>query len=373
MAVYIPAGHGGEDLTRPRSIVPEGCSVTVIETCGGAHYWGEKGDESFEYLQLTNFLKEHPEQRDIFSNPKENSHILNDIFGSVAIYGPGEKYPNIRYQLCLEWHYGANWFLDDVRYSGLIPFDTFVSPDFTTQNIKTKLINRDGNFTYDTNDSEQGLDQVYLGPQYNKNDIWLKNNKEIYKYSVYPTPEDFTKYFSNDEGRKQLFLDTNTNISEEEKADITLLDRKAKKVFASSMQKFIFSSSPPSDSWEGYINVSLESLMTKFPGHYIHIVCRGTPESNYKNAHMNHTQEEVFTKRIPYMSPNQKRQGIANIEQSRRNKKNSKSYSRSSKNTRNIMLAGLKKSLVQNELLSKVEKKNARRYTKKNNRRKIFI
>ena len=53
MAVYIPVGHGYENLTHPRDIVPEGCTVTVIETPGGEHYWNpDASGELYEYERI---------------------------------------------------------------------------------------------------------------------------------------------------------------------------------------------------------------------------------------------------------------------------------------------------------------------------------
>ena len=360
MAVYIPVGHGSEDLTKPRKEVPEGCSVTVIETCGGAHYWNTKGNETFEYIQLTVFLQKHTDKRYIFSNPKENSHILNDIFGSVAIYGPGEKYPNIRYSLLLSWPTKID-ISHDVRYSGLIPFDTFVSPNFTTVNIVKKLLTESNTPA----DPEKNI-YPYLNYDYKYNDIWLANNKEIYKHSVYPSPEDYMNYFGNLEARRELFKDAKrlgmATREIDDIDDIADWDYAAKQTFSGKMI------TKPVN--EGYINVSLEYLMAKFPGHYIHIVCRSTNETLLPwganpNPDIEHTQEELFIKRIPYMSNNQKRQGIINIEKSRNAKQKSKFNVHSTRSVNNVMLAGLKKSLAQKELLSTVKRQNGGRYTRK--------
>jgi hypothetical protein len=63
--------------------------------------------------------------------------------------------------------------------------------------------------------------------------------------------------------------------------------------------------------------------------------------------------EEMFTKRIPLMSKNQTRQAILNIKQSIRNWTKSRFNTRSTKNTRSMMLAGLMRREVHNELLSR--------------------
>ena len=347
MAVYIPLGHGSEDVTRPRDVVPEGCSVTVIETPGGLHYWTSSNtEEIFEYTQITNFLRDHADRKGIFSNPKENAKEIIDIFGSVAIFGPGEKYPNIEYDLLLAWDTILEF--TDIRYSGLIPFDTFLSPEFTTKNIILKLPVAE----------PTQLNYAY----YQDNDKWLNNNLEIYKYSIYPSPADFTKYFSSIDGRKQLYIDKGMpeNAEKIDENTIKEWDKDAKDVFNGARGK-----------GEGYIHVSLKTLMEKFPGNYIHLVCRASWEGLGRAARrrMNvgspwakqlHTQEEVFTKRIPLMTANQKRQAIEHIEQSRRNKVKSRFNLYSTKNTSNIMLAGLKRSLAQNELKLKVPRRGGR-------------
>jgi hypothetical protein len=97
--------------------------------------------------------------------------------------------------------------------------------------------------------------------------------------------------------------------------------------------------------------------MELFPGNYIHITCRGTAESRLKsgaynpNAERLHTQEEIFTQRVPYMTRNQRRRGINSILRGK-----SKFNTRSTKNSRNIWLAGLRKSLTHDEILNKTRK-----------------
>jgi hypothetical protein len=311
-AVYIPIGHGNEDLTRPRDLMPEGCTLTILETPGGAHYWRNGNiTEMYDYTQLTAFLKENADKKDIFKNPKENSVFINEIFGSVAIFGPGEKYPNIDYTLSLSWFTNENpGNVRDIRYSGLVPFNTFIEPSFTTKNIVSKLITKEST---PVNIAERMYPAMSLFIDSMVEQV-VHNYSEIYKYSLFPSPSDIIK------------------IKESER----------------NADRF----------YETFINVSLRTLMEKFPGNYIHLVCRGTRDTvlpyglGYNpNPQQLHTQEEIFTKRIPFMSADQKRRAIANIEQSRKNGRKSRFNEYSTKNTRNIMLAGLKRSLVQNELV----------------------
>jgi hypothetical protein len=170
----------------------------------------------------------------------------------------------------------------------------------------------------------------------------VHNYSEIYKYSIFPSPSDVMK------------------IKESER----------------NLDEF----------YETFRDVSLRTLMEKFPGNYIHLVCRATRDTalpyglGYNpNPQQLHTQEEIFTKRIPFMSANQKRRAIANIEQSRRNGTKSRFNEYSTKNTRNIMLAGLKRSLVQNELLGVgvkprllITPNNAKRNIPNETRKKLY-
>lgn len=359
MAVYIPVGHGGEFLNKPRKTIPEGCSLVVIETCGGAHKWSAiKDDEIVERKKLTAFLQAHPEKRTIFLNPKENAADLIDIFGPVAIYGPGEKYPNIKYELELSWR-SMDLGTHDMRYSGLIPFDTFVSPEFTTTNMVEKLfVAKD---TY-ANRAKQQYPDYFLLSESNK-DVLVQNEMEIYKYSLFPTPEIFQRYFGDGQFGAKVFEESDPPM-----------EPPVNRIYGAARRKF-----PKDMFWngdrdvrEGYINVSLETLMRKFPGHYIHIVCRGLSKENDRSRGKEiyqFTREEVLTKRIPLMSQNQKKAMIAEIAKMPKYHgfamQRSTLTNRSTKINNNIYNVGLKKSLVQNELLSKVPKKGGTRKKRK--------
>lgn len=342
MPVYIPLGHGNETFSqsRHRDIVPPGCSVTVIETPGSTHYWrlmnsdgkpanNNKG-EIFEYTQLANFLTAHPDKRGIFDSPKENAEEINDIFGSVAIFGPGEKYPNIDYDLKLEWKYNGKY--TGLRYSGLVDLDTFTSPDFTTHHIISKLPHP----------------TLPLKHRYTveKNDEWIENQEEIYRYSLYPSPDLFKKYFSSTRGVKQYYIDTN-NPEAAAKVEGDLSNTNWIRVGKSDFD----------DEEDGYIRVSLRKLMTLFPGNYIHMVCRGSD-----NDTSTYQMEEILTKRVPLMSERQMTQ-MLNTPKILDNIKN-----RGSRNTRTLMKNAMRKSLAQRELLRKVKRQEGGRRTRRHRR-----
>jgi hypothetical protein len=361
MAVYIPIGHGGEFLNKPRKTIPDGCSLTVIETCGGKTYVGNHTNQTFEYDKINAFLREHPEKRNIFSDPKANAADLNQIFGSVAIYGPGEKYPNIAYNLELAWD-NSNLDIIDMRYSGLIPFDTYISPEFTSKNIVDKLhIDAD---TYTDVEKQIFPNMAELGRLDNRA-VFLRNQLEIYKYSLFPTPADYNKYFGNgDAGLNQVFEDrVGPATTFDRLTNVRYRYMQARKIFSGDMFW-----NADKDRREGFVKVSLETLMSKFPGHYIHTVCRGLEgDLRYDkrlsyNSVLEHTKEEILTKRLPGMTPAQKKQAVANIEEAKKVKyRKSRFTQRTTKHNNNILLTGLRKSLAQNELLGEFSKVRQRR------------
>lgn len=375
MAVYIPVGHGYENMKVTRGIIPDGCSLTVIETPGGAHYWnpGNSG-EIFDYERIKDYFVRNPPEKNpetgkidssIFSNPKENAKEIIDVFGSVAIFGPGEKHPNIEYSLDLNWALKGLMSASDVRYSGLIPLENFLSNEYSSNNILNKLLTNKG-----TPASIEGPGAAYMVlPFPNIEKTLLHNKKEQYKFSIYPSVNDIEEFWGSREKWIKLLEDNkfteraetlkieSSKGSEEEDKAIDL----AVKCFEGLMkppielQEDINEKVPRPLEQEGYINVTLKTLMEKFPGNYIHIVCRGTEETGSgislnPYAEKEHTMEEIFTKRIPLMSGNQKRKTISNIRQARINQVRPGFNTRSSKTTTNMMLAGVTKSLAQNQI-----------------------
>jgi hypothetical protein len=374
MAIYFPLGHGGEKIgpRKKRALVPEGCSVTVIEAVGGDHIWQlTPTGEIMERQLLLADLKRMEETKskeqiyEIFTNPKEHADTLNDYFGSVAIFGPGEKYPNLYYELEVSWKLSPDN-VYDIRYSGLVPFDNFVNPAFTTGNIVKKLFSATG----ETADPASGVYPILSNKDsFVNNNIWLNNKLEIYKYSVFPSPEDFTTYFGTLEGREPLLPNNSLKeglrklvgknvLTDEDTHIATGIDK---------MSKLRFEEDVIEEETEGYINVSLQTLMRKFPGHYIHLVCRDTSESTTfvngvtiynPNPHENYTKEEIFTRRIPYMSRLAKENAIRHIESSKNLNIIPRYNRRSMRRVSNIMLTALKRSVAQNELRSRITRKN---------------
>jgi hypothetical protein len=399
--VYIPVGHGYENMKVTRGIIPEGCSLTIIETPGGAHYWnpGDSG-EIFEYERIKDYFLRNPPEKNpatgkidssIFSNPKENAKEIIDIFGSVAIFGPGEKHPNIEYSLDLFWTLNGIMSASDIRYSGLIPLEKFLSDEYSSKNILDKLLTNKG-----TPASIGGAGAAYMVlPFPNIEKTILHNKKEQYKFSIYPSVNAIEEFWSSRKKWITLLEDNkfpdlaktlkieHPEGSDEEDTAIEM----AVKCFEGllkppiEVQEDIDEKVARPLEQEGYINVTLKTLMEKFPGNYIHIVCRGTEETGTAiplnpYAEQEHTKEEIFTRRIPLMSGNQKRNTLSNIQRARRNQVKPRFDIRSSKTTANMMLAGVTKSLAQNQIKntshpivlkdpSKTERPNETRKNKK--------
>lgn len=344
MAVYIPTGHGLENPLASRKPMPPGCSLTVVETCGVGHYWPTNGSELPERTKLIEYLKEYPEKRHMFRHPRANIEDINEIFASVAVYEENESYPNIHYDLLLSWPFRNFKKTNDVRYSGLITLDTYLDPEFTSTNIVNRLLTETGEpVTPDTH--------PYLLNDYDKNDIWLHNCSEIYKYSLYPAPTEIARFGGGLEERRALLMEYRRpygTLEENEelyqglaKKGIHTVDDKTKTFFRKKML------------------VSLETLMEKFPGHYIHLACRSTPREFANYVDVKQASEEIALKRVLYMTPKQIRRDMRHIENSRRNRQQSKYSVRSTKSIDNMMMTGFRRSLMHNEFRRKTPRLRA--------------
>jgi hypothetical protein len=172
---------------------------------------------------------------------------------------------------------------------------------------------------------------------------------EIYKYSIHPSKDDFKKYFDNEmQGIYDLYNDSDYHFDADKAPDATI--GFATQIFMTHI--FDKSSDRKRYQWNGYVSTSLESLMNRFPGNYIHMVCRGTRETSLPfgigynpSPHLEHTFEE-WGLRANGMSSEQKKAAIKEILESfKTNEAKSKLNEFSSKNTRKIALAVLRKSL----------------------------
>jgi hypothetical protein len=274
MATYFPLGHGYELITKERNIMPEGCNLIVLGLPGERRIWSDFAGKN-EIPEILD-LKEMKDKSYFFQDD------LNKYFGtwihhhlkSVAIYKPGQKYPDLHYKLFIDDHSDKG--TEFSGYSGLVPFDAFMGDTFTTKNIHSKL------------KSEHGLDD------------WLDNKFELYKYSVYPTPEDYKKAFKTPEGIRQLFLDSNQikNKAKWKKFTPEFLELMTEDEGLVDTMKALFSNQ--------FIRVSLKDLMEKYPGTYISMACRKVKDlEGHEDKLFENAVEEIYLRRLPYMNHNQ--------------------------------------------------------------------
>jgi len=274
MATYFPLGHGYELITREKNIMPEGCNLIVLGLPGEKRIWSDFAGK-----------KEIPEILDL-KEMKDKSYFFKDdltkYFGiwihtylkSVAIYKPGQRYPDLHFKLFIDDHSDKG--TEFSGYSGLVPFDSFMSDTFTTKNIHSKL------------KPEKSLDD------------WLDNKLELYKYSVYPSPEDYKKAFKTPEGIRQLFLDSNQikDKAKWKKYTPEFLELMTEDEGLLDTMKALFSNQ--------YIRVSLKDLMEKYPGTYISMACRKVKDlEGHEDKLFDNAVEEIYLRRLPYMNNDQ--------------------------------------------------------------------
>jgi hypothetical protein len=267
------------------------------------------------------------------------------------VYEEAESYPNIHYDLLLSWPFRNFKKTNDVRYSGLITLDTYLDPEFTSTNIVERLLT-------ETGEPVTPGKHPYLLNDYDKNDIWLHNCSEIYKHSLYPDPAEIARFGGGLEERRALIMEYRRDygtLEENEqlyqdlaKKGIEAVDDKTKTFFRKKML------------------VSLETLMEKFPGHYIHLACGSTPSSFANYVDVKQAAEEIALKRVLYMTPKQIRQDMKHIQNSRRNREHSKFSVRSTKSIDNMLMTGFKRSLMHNEFRRKTPRLRAIRENSNN-------
>lgn len=323
MATYFPLGHGYELITREKNIVPEGCNLIVLGLPGEKRVWSDFAGK-----------KEIPEILDL-KEMKDKSYFFQDdltkFFGiwihtylkSVAIYKPGDRYPDLHYKLFIDGD--SNKGSDFSGYSGLVPFDSFMSDTFTTKNIHSKL-----------------------KPELTKED-WLDNKLELYKYSVYPSPEDYKKAFKTPEGIRQLFLDSNQikDKAKWKKYTPEFLELMTEDDGILDTMKALFSNQ--------FLRISLKELFEKYPGTYISMACRKIKDlEGHEGKQFENSLEEIYLRRLRYMNNNQQTRMLKEISEI----KNFTNININMKAPRNAALGIRRKRNMQKELLSKTTRRN---------------
>ena len=274
MPTYFPLGHGYELITREKNIMPEGCNLIILGLPGEKRIWSDFAGKN-EIPEILD-LKEMKDKSYFFEDDltKYFGTWIHTHLKSVAIYKPGQRYPDLHFKLFIDDHSDKG--TEFSGYSGLVPFDNFMSDTFTTKNIHSKL------------KPENSLDD------------WLDNKLELYKYSVYPSPEDYKTAFKTPEGIRQLFLDSNQikDKAKWKKYTPEFLELMTEDEGLVDTMKALFSNQ--------FIRISLKDLMEKYPGTYISMACRKVRDlEGHEDKLFDNAVEEIYLRRLPYMNSDQ--------------------------------------------------------------------
>jgi len=248
--IYVPIGHGDEELAGEKPVLPPGCQLVVLAECKRPILWGD--EQHTEQFHMKNFIAANPGRIGIFADPVHHRREINAAVGSVcAFYAAGDQYPNILYDLNLNWM-GPPM---SVRYSGVIPFTTYISNEaesgFTTKDISK---------------------QVYPGGQAQL--IQSPNPREIYRYSVFPRPQEFPTPDSTEAEMIEFLIQTETRKGVSPTRE-SLQALSKKDLYDLIIYRF---------SYERIDNVRLSTLMAQMPGVYYHLVCRGDSDIMFNSV-----------------------------------------------------------------------------------------
>lgn len=243
--IYIPIGHGEEEIIGEKPVLPPGCQLVVLAQCKRPIHWED--EQNREHRNIKDFIATHPERIGIFADPVHHRREINEAIGSVcAFYTAGDQYPDIVYKLDLSWTRPTM----SLRYSGVVPFTTYISNEaetgFTTKDISTQVY-------------PGGWQQKEVSPK----------PREIYRYSVFPRPQEFPTEDSTRRQMIEFLLRTKNNdgISPTKKS----LEKLTKKALYDLITTTRF--------YKRVNDVKLSTLMTKMPGVYYHLVCRGDSDT----------------------------------------------------------------------------------------------
>ena len=282
---YIPVGHGND--TGGMFPLPQGCHLIVIELSSGDHAWSNE-EEIDEYVTLARNIK----RSHIFTDPTKNAAEIIDILGPVAIYSPGQQAPDLFYRLELDWK-NQDGSIRDIRYSGIIPLDVFMSKSFSTKNVR---------------------DKMPVTTKYIRNaeslHTWIRKMKELYKFSIYPTSDTFSRFETVD-GVNDIFKEFRKRRRATE-----LFPDSEKNGVQDAIELFKGLPEPLGMGEYGYVSQSLQNLMNKFPGTYIHMVCRTLIRTSPRLQRK--IDREMSLNRVPFMSEKQLDQFLASTTEYKR-------------------------------------------------------
>jgi hypothetical protein len=161
------------------------------------------------------------------------------------------------------------------RYSGLIPFKIFASPEEETGFNTRDII-------------ETGFNWGRLIPNY----------REIYKYSIQPKSSQFPPDDSTDEIYIKYLRDLNDPETNADLDKIAHLDEKTQsRIINMTLRNSITLANSGAE-------VSLSELMKKFPGTYYHFVCRGILKGAFPKNIKKRRRASFHLSRRPFISPN---------------------------------------------------------------------
>ena len=226
---YFIGGHGdngenGDDDTRTFT-VPKNCTI-VVKAGAGECVWLDGR------LQQSKKCKLHP---DILKNPSAHPDEIYEAFGNVAIYTSGQKCPNFNYYLVSCFPSTQPFNTCSIFGSGVIDVDLF---------YKDSIENCEDRYRYST------IDKLPISPNRDEIFTYIRN---LYKYSIFPSPTWTSNYIHNHVYNNESLPDI-----------LSIMYKNFK-----TTQKF---------------------LCEKFPGVYYNSVCRvNTASNNVFNTENTHT------------------------------------------------------------------------------------
>jgi hypothetical protein len=243
--IYVPIGHGEEDITGEKPVMPPGCQLVVLAECKRPVTWFSEGNT--EQTNIKAFIESNPEYTHIFADPVNNRRAINTAIGSVcAFYTYGDEYPDIIYDLYLMWSGSA--LRPNIRYSGIVPFTTFISNEeetgFTTKDVFKKIY-------------PGGLRDYNVSSK----------PEEIYKYSEYPRPQEFPRESSTEDEMIEFLIHCAINSSTPPPTRESLEGTAKAELYDMVRQNI--------GGYDKIQNVRLTTLMKQMPGVYYHFICRG--------------------------------------------------------------------------------------------------
>lgn len=248
--IYVPIGHGDEETLGEKPVMPPGCQLVVLAQCKTPIMWPQ--NEQFDIqAHIQQFIATNPEYIGIFADPVHNIKIINAAIGSICgFYTTGDEYPDIIYELDLQKLVPGPQYM---RYSGVIPFATFVSNEeetgFTTKNIFRKVY-------------PGGMMDFARSPK----------PREIYKYSVFPRPEEFPTKESTNAEMIEFLLNT-TDMDNVTPTQESLEGLTKEELYTRITNRL---------SYNKVNKLKLSTLMAEMPGVYYHLVCRGWEDNQDK-------------------------------------------------------------------------------------------